>query len=51
MLFAAVTVHIIAFLCGISDKPVARCLDISDFYAGLFRKSLSRFVLLMQLEG
>jgi hypothetical protein len=35
MLLAAVTVHIFAFLCRISDKPVAPYWEISDFYAGV----------------
>ena len=35
MLLAAVTVHIFAFLCRISDKPVARYWDSSDFYTGV----------------
>jgi hypothetical protein len=51
MLLAAVTVHIFAFSCRISDKPVARYGDISDFYAGLLRKGFSGFVFLMQREG
>ncbi len=51
MLFAAVTVHIFAFLCRLSDKLVARYWNISDFYAGLLRKGLSGFVLFMQREG
>ena len=35
MLFAPETVHIFAFLCRISDKPVARYWDIADCCAGL----------------
>jgi hypothetical protein len=35
MLLAAVTVHIFAFLCRISDKPVAPYWEISDFYTGV----------------
>ena len=51
MLFAAVTVLIFAFLCRLSDKLLEQYWDISDFYAGLLRKGLSGFVLLMQREG
>jgi len=51
MLLAAVTVHIFAFLCRISDKPVAPYWEISDFYSGLLRKGFPVFVFLMQREG
>jgi hypothetical protein len=50
MLLASVTVHIFAFLCRISDKPVAPYWGFLIFTLAL-RKGLLGFVQLMQQEG